>query len=255
MREKKRLEAWIDGAALTGVDGRILLRQIEDEAPQIETTYGDIPGGGRMLLNQRRVGRRLSIVFALRELYDLPARARIIDAVNAWAQGEWLEVSYRPDQRMRVRCVGVTAMGSARDVHAEYRLNFDDLAAPYWEDKHTQILQLGGTYNQGSIYVPGTADAIAEAQIVPTAALNAVTLNVGNSSITLNGLNVQAGSALTIDHDDRGLIRIAANGTGKISCRTPASDDDLIAHPGQMTIGFSADAYCAVTVRIRGRWL
>lgn len=256
MRELRRQNAWIDGESLRGLDGRIIVRRILEDAPQVEMTYGDIPGGhGQRYLGRRRINRRVSIVIAIRELYDLSARARVVDAVNAWAKDGVLTVSYRPNQRLLVRRAGPAATGDVRDYNADIQIDFDAPASPFWEDAFPARLSLSGESGSGSVVVTGTAPGLAAVTVTPEAALTALTVTAGATAMAFEGLAIPAGQPVTIDHDDHGYLRIASGGASLLSKRTAASADELLGGPGPCACAFTADAACQVDFAIRGRYL
>ena len=252
----KPLNAWINNISLQGLDGRILIQGINDNAPQTEILYADNPGRpGQRLLTRRRVNRRISITFAIRELRDLAARAAIVDKVNGWAQDGVLQISNRPEQQLRVVCAGRASITSPRDYTEEFKIDYDAAASPYWEDRTPQALTITGSSGIGSLLNRGTADAMAAVTVTPTGgALGALTISVGACTFSFSGLSVANNTPLRIDYDERGILRVLAGNASRISCRTAISDDDLIAAPGINAVSFLADTACAVRVEVRGTW-
>lgn len=257
----KPLNVWLNNVSLQGMDGRILVQGVSDNPPQTEILYGDNPGRmGQRLLARRRVNRRVSVAFAIRELRDLAARAAILDRVNGWAQDGVLKVSNRPGQQLRVLCAGRATIMTPRDYTEEFRIDFDAAVCPFWEDTAPQTAALSGASGRFAIYNLGTADAEPTVTVTPTGgALSYFFINIGQTgnfpSFSLNDLNIPQGTALRIYYDDNGILRIMAGTDSLMSCRSEASADDLKAFPGQNYINFLANTACDVSVEVKSRWL
>ncbi len=251
----RKLEAWINGVPLSGV-GRILIQDIADNVPETEITYGDSPDRmGQRLLARRRLSRRVNIEFAVRELTDLAARAAAVDRVNAWAQDGILEVGHRPGQRLRVICSARASIQKPRDYTEAFTVSFEAVW-PYWEDASPYITEMSGASGSGVLINYGTMDSYVSASVTPqSAALTALTLTVGSTSFSLTGLNVAAGTALTIGYDERGLLLIRAGNVGLLGCRSEQSSDDMAAAPGRNSVSFTANTACSVRLEVRGSWL
>lgn len=256
MRALKRLDAWLNGQSLRAVDGIILVPQITEDAPQIETTYGENPGGhGQRLLQRRRVSRRITITVQLRELYDLARRAETLDALNAWAQDGLLQVSYRPGKQIPVQCVSRPAMGAAREVTGEYTIGFDAAVQPFWEDIVPTSLTLTGAEASGTLIVPGTQPTRVTATVTPTGgALSEFSISAGACAFAFAGLDVAQGTPVTIEYIGHDILAVTAGGVSLLDKRAAASDDDLLVDPGRRPVAFEADTACTVTVYARGLW-
>ena len=255
MREMRRLNAWLNGQDLRSLDPRILIREINEGAPEVETEYGAHAGWpGQYLLGSERRNRRITITFAVRELYDTAERARVIDAVNAWAQDGYLMVSYRPQRRIWVHRVAPAAPDTIRDYTAVYSVAFDAAASPYWEDVTTTSWTATGSSASGTLSALGNRPIRVTASVVPSGTLNTCSITVGSTSMSFTGLSVASGKTLAIAYDEQGILSIQADGAGKLSCRSAASSDDLIALPGDTAVSFTAGVSCAVTLEARALW-
>ena len=256
MRALKRVDAWINRASLRAVDDIILIQQINEEPPQIAVTYGENPGwNGQRLLQRNRTTRRITITFQLRELYDLSRRARVIDAINGWAQDGILQVSYRSGQQIRVYCVNRPTMGAARDVLEEYTIGFEAAVSPFWEDAQPVSLSLSGTDESGTLFVPGTEPCRLTTEITPTGGtLTEFTITAGGSVFAFSGLDIAQDTPIKIAYTDDGYLTVSAANTSLLPCRSAASADDLLVSPGVQTISFEADVACDVTIYARGLW-
>lgn len=251
------IEAAINGQPLRGVDPRILLRETADGGAQIEQTWADSPGrpGQRRALRKDRA-RRLTVTFAIRELYDLTLRAQVVDAVNAWARDGWLEYATRPDQRIHVYCAGLAAVGASRDYTEEFTVSFDAAPSPYWQSRQPGAYSYAGARGGGTVTNLGSAPTELRLTVTPTGGrLDTLTLTLGAQTMTFADLAVASGTALALGYDDDGYQYIRAGSASKLSCRAAASADDLILDPGGAAFGFTANVACNVSVEVIHKWL
>lgn len=257
MREQKRLNAWINGAALRDIDNRIHVVDIRENAPEQELTWADLPGrNGQRLMGRVRRNKQITIEFDIRELFNLADRAQIVDAVNAWARDGVLEVSHRPEKRIRVVLAKAAELNGARDVTGSYTVDFDAAATPYWEAKEAVELHLTGSSAGGALEIPGSAEAKPEIYITPSSGtLNTLRVSFGLYTMNFTGLGVAAGNTLAITHDDRGVLVIADPATSKLDKRTAESADDFSAAPGYTVASYTANTSCAAVFAVRGWYL
>ena len=252
----RHVEAWMDGVALSSV-GPFLLQQIQEEPPETEQTSYARPGmDGQWAGPTRRTALRIVLMVAIRELYDLPRRAMLAEALAVWANGKILQTSNRPGRRLRVRCTGAPALGAVRDYTQEMRVELTAWAPPYWEDEIAERLTLTGSTGSGTIRLPGTADApvAVTVTVTPESALTDLSLTVGENTITLAERAVPADTPLTLDRDEEDNLRITAAGVSQLRKRTAASADDLYCPPGNVEISFTANAAVELDALARGRW-
>lgn len=258
MRELKRLDVWIDDASLRGVDDRINIVDIHEDAPETELTWGDIPGRhGQRLLSRVRKSLKVGIEFDIRELFDVARRAEIVGAVNAWAADGVLKVSHRPGQRLRVFRSSAAAINAARDVTGTYTVEFQATASPFWEDETPTTLTMTGTGQTLPMLIPGNVTAVPEITVKPTGgALATLSLGFGGTSMSFTSLAVARNDVLKITHDENGWLVIAVGSTNKMSKRDAESADDFEAQPGRLAqLSFSSSVACEVTWSVRGRYL
>lgn len=254
----RHLRAWLDDAELEGIDSRINIRKIQEDAPQMSIQYAARAGGpGQYLLTRARLAKKVTIEYAILELYDLAARAAIVDAVNGWAAaGRLLKISNRPGKRLGVVMTQVGSIGDPRNVADTYRVELSALDSPFWEDEIPARWSGTGTTGSGALILPGTTEGRAEATVTPTGgALSSVALSVGGSTFELTGMSVAQGTPLRIAYDAEGVLTMTAGGVSVLSARTAGSSDDLSAAPGRVPVSFEASTACAVVIEMRGRWL
>ena len=251
----RHVEAWMDGVALSSV-GRVLIRQVHEEAPSLAIQTGEKAAGyGQRLLSKKRQSLKVSLDCQIRELFDLAARSRAAEEISRWAQGSILELSNHADRRLHAYCSAEPALGDVRDYTASIRVEFTADAVPYWEDRAPAQLVKTGSSGSGSLLVPGTAEAPMCVTVKPTGgALSSFTVDVDGQQIALSGLSVAQNALLLIERDARDDLVIRSGETRLMNKRSAASADDLFVKPGIASVSFTANTACDVTFSIRGRW-
>ena len=263
MREMRRQDVWIGGRSLRDLDARIVSVSIEETDNQIEETFSQTPGrAGQRLLERKRIGKVISVDFALREIYDLASRSEIIDAVNGWAAGAgYIEISTRPGKRILAPCRQFATPGTIRDYTTKIRLEFQADLSPFWEDTKPARLTLSGSTASGQLLMRGTYHGLVEASVsTSSGSITSLTVSVTGadghvSSIALSSISVASGTAIVIGHDANGIFSINAGSTSLLSKRTAASSDELTASPGKATVSITANVAVSAEITGRGRWL
>lgn len=250
----RHVEAWMDGVALSSV-GPYLIQGVTEDAPELETYLAAGLRDGQWLTGLRRRSLAVTLRVAIRELFDLSRRAWAAEQLAAWAQGAVLELSNRPERRLRVACTGAPALGDVRSYTEELRVTWTAYAPPCWEDRTPAKLLLTGSEGEGTMQIPGTAETAVCLAVTPESALTDFSVTVGGNTISLSELAIPAGETLVIDRDDWDRLRITGGGVSLLSRRSAASADDLIVPPGSSQVGFGANVNCDVTATVRGRWL
>jgi len=254
---KRHLDVWINNMSLRDADPRIIITNIRDNPPEIETTFGQYAGRhGQRIMSQFRVQREIGVDFRLKELYSLSARQKIIDAVCAWAQPGYLTTSLQPEKRIYVHVTAWPGVVSARDYTEEFSVEFTASAQPFWEDIAAQACVISGAASgAGTLANLGNQDAVCDVEATVTnGTLTSFSAQVGETSIELANLSVAAGGKVAIRHDEFGNLMIYAGGVSALSKRTAQSADELIAAPGRNDVTITADATVSVTVSARGRY-
>lgn len=253
----RRQNVWINDKALRDVDPRVLIRAITEPDNEVESEFGSFAGRyGRIpLLRPVRRSKKVEVEFAIRELYDLPARARVLDAVNGWAQDGVMMISSRPDQRLRVYCAQRASGGNLRDYTATYKISFETGGVPFWEDLTPVSALLDQNAATQELYIPGTAETVADVSITLGAAATFLRVVVRGGDLMTRTINLfnddgfAAGTTIELTHDEHGIL------TGPLEYRNGASDDDLYVSPGLAEVSIMGSGNFTATVSARGRWL
>jgi hypothetical protein len=160
--------------------------------------------------------------------------------------GTELEISDRPGEVLQVICTEPPYVPDHLSWADSISITFQTMEKPFWEKKTPETLTLeSGTTGSGELYVPGNIEeAVVEVEAAPASGTLAnITLTVGDTSITLNGINATAEAPLRITYDRRGIQSIKRGTTSVMDKRTAASADDLLAKCGAVSaVSFSASA-------------
>ena len=255
-----RFEAWLDGAPLSSIAEEIYIRDIRHTPASPQDTvsaYGGRDGG---LLTRRYIGSaEVTIAFEI-HAYGIERRQEICDLINAWAlKGGYLTTNDKPDKRLNVVCSQPPAIESALKWTDEVSLKFTAYALPYWEDLKPKKLTLTGTSASGSLKVNGYADrayVTANVKVTGSSNLTTLTLTAGNTTITLDSLNLAQNSVIRLVYDDRHILSLLAGNTRISPKRTPESDDDLRLETGQNnTVTISANTAVQADFEARGLYM
>lgn len=250
----------MDGVQLSAI-GPIIIQQVQEPAADMEITYGTRPGrGGQDVLTSRRKALKVTIETAIRELFDLGRRAKVLQAMAGWAKGSVLELSNHPGQQLHVKCRSFPALGAVRDYTQGIQIELEADEIPYWEEKVPVQGSGSGTSGSVSLFIPGTADEIpVDASFTPESGLTALTVTAAcggvTKSIALSGMGVASGTAVRFTHDAGGRLEITAGTTSLLRYRSAASSDDLTIPAGTATLTWSGNAYGPMRFSARGRWL
>ena len=254
----RHIDAWMDGVALTNI-GPILIRQVYEDPPTLEISTGEKPGRyGQRMLQRKRQSLKVAIECQIRELYDLPKRARIVEEMARWASGSVLQLSNHPGRQLHVYCSGEPTLGDVRDYTSAIRMEFTADDVPFWEDKAPTRVTLSGDDEEDELMIPGTVPAPVSLTVTvssaSSAALTDFSVTVGDQTIVLDELEIAAAGTVTFERDARDNLMIRSGTTSLLSKRTAESADDLLAGPGVTAVSFTSDVACSVVYSVRGRW-
>ena len=256
---RTRYEAMMDGIPLSSIDPAIIVTDIQEVAPNVRRTTANYPtGDGQRVLRTVRQSLVVTVCFEIHD-QNVRRRADICERVQKWAQGRFLAVNYRPEQRLRVVCETPPQIASSLVWTQQLKATFAAYAVPFWEDALATMITITGN-GSASSYVRGTAkEALVEATVQNTgsAAITAATLKAGSSTLAFSGISIPAKGSIVIAYDDDRVLSAKIGSTSVLARRTTASDDDLLAPCGQkVTFSVSgAGAGAKTTFSVRGWYL
>lgn len=220
----------LDGVSLAGLDDRICILDIREEAPKQRLSSVPLPQGGQTMTPMRE-SLTVRVTFAIHEEQPHLRRAALQN-VLAWAvKGGALTISDRPNQRLMVVCTELPAM-SAEDWTETLTLAFTTTRCPYWEDAEATFFN---TNTAASLTFPGTADSTPVSVTVTNNTAETVTrlsLQCGPDWIFFENIYLPAGSKCYVEEKD-GLLTAFIMGESILQHRTAASADLLLAPCGK----------------------
>lgn len=255
-----RYEVWLNGVALSDIDSRILILDIEHSDPVVERKQSRIAGRNGLFTDDLYIGpRSVTITFQLRA-YDTQDKQIACQAIEQWAmQGGKLETSDREGQGLMCVCDAPPHVVSVKNWLDTHSVTFTAYSYPFWQENIPNTLTLSGTAVNGStMRINGTAKrAYVNVFATPSSGtLTSLTVTANDSTMTLQGISVGSGNTLEISYDDNMILRIKSGNTSYLNKRTPASSDDLIAKCGEEnTFSFSANTPVQITFSVKGAWL
>lgn len=252
-----RLEAWMDGVALTSISPVIFIEEISTAPAGVQITSAELAGrNGVRQLNTRRSQPSVTITLRILE-GNRVARQAIYQQVVSWASGSRLRISDRPEQELRCVCTAMPALSNVMKWIEPVSITLTGLEHAFWEDRVVSTLTLSGTSGSGNLYVPGNGGEVC-GEVVATPAsgtLNTLTLTVGQTSMSFSSLGATGGSPFKISYDERLLQSIKVGNSSAMSKRSGASADDLLGVCGKInTISMTANVSTSVVFRFRGAW-
>lgn len=250
-------EAYIDGVALTSLDGRIRIVRVSEDAPALTVKNYAKPNGGvfapEYTLEQRKVKIGVG-VFAPR----MEERMAVMHRVLEWAGGRELCLSYRPGKRLLVRMNGAPAYTSD-DWSQQCDISFGTLAVPYWESSEESKSTLNGRNANGALMLTGTQDgAVVDCTVSNTSGTvcTSLVLECGETILEFAGTNlIPSGRSLIISHDEYGIFSAKVLNGSRLGNRSAESSDFLLAKAGGNTVKLTADVNVTATFAARGLWL
>lgn len=251
----RHIDATMDGVALSTIGG-IIVREVHEDAPTVEITNGERPGGyGQLVLGKKRQSLKVAIECLITEIHNLATRTAKAEALAKWANGSVLELSNHPGRVLNGYLSGEPTLGEVRDYNSALRVEFTADQVPYWEDKTATTATDSGTEESGTLTVPGSVKTPVMVTVKPSSStVTSFSVTVGGQTIALTDISVGTLQTLYIDRDERDNLRIRRGSTSYMSYRTAASADDLMVSPGTVSYSFTASAAVNVTFSFKGRW-
>lgn len=250
-----RYEVTLNGIALSSVHPDILILDVNYAAPGYEReTFTSAKRHGARIHRLYKGQASVTISFAVRA-YDIRTRQQIVQEICKWAKnGGDLQINDRPGQKLVCVCEALPAVSSVQKWTDTLYMTFTAYNLPYWQATKAVALEMTGTSESGTLFIPGSApETMVEATITANAALSSISLTVGDTTLQLTGLSISAESTIVISYDADMIQSIKTGTTSLLSKRSGA--DDLIAACGETnTFSFVSSASCTVEFRARGCW-
>lgn len=251
---KTPFDCALNGVLLSSLDEAICLRDIREEAPRLRTSALALPTEGQRLLRQQRESLTVQILFAIHAEDPIRRRA-VLQAVHAWAaRGGILTVTDRPGQQLTVLCTALPAM-AAEDWTETLTIAFTSERVPCWEAAE-EVSASGSEVL--TLDAPGTAESapVDVAVINDTAQIvDDLTLYCGGTRMAFTGLHMPSGGVFLLIQSG-GVLSAQVDGVSALHCRTPESDDLLLAPCGRSCVVYASAAEpLQATFTVRGRYL
>lgn len=253
-----RYEVTLGGKKLSAVDENLLILDVAYSAPNYSNeAYKVANRDGARVYNRYRDKASVTVTFEL-HIYDTVKRQTALQNVITWAKnGGVLKINDRANQQLNVICDGYPAINSVRNWTDPLSITFSAYAKPWWEDTKETVVTLTGKNARGTLKVPGNAGkAYVGVQVTTAAAITSLTVKVGDTSITLNGLSVASGKTITFSYSAGMILSIKTGSTSLLNKRTAGSSDDLIATAGaDNAVSVTASGNVTAKFTVRGVWM
>ena len=251
---KTPFDCALNGVLLSSLDEAICVQDIREEAPKLRTSALSLPMEGQRLLRQQRESLTVQVIFAI-HAEDPVRRRAVLQNVLAWAaQGGLLTTLDRPGQQLSVLCTALPAM-SAEDWAAPLTLSFTSVRVPYWEA--TDEVTVSGSAVL-TLDTPGTAESAPVDVVVindTTSLVDTLTLYCGGTRMEFTDLHLPS-SGMFLLLQSGGILSAQVAGRSVLPCRTPESDDLLLAPCGRSCVVYASAAEpLQATFTVRGRYL
>lgn len=249
-----RYEVLLNDIPLSSIDSMIYVSDIGYTPIALQYSTSRIAGlDGVRTTGKRLETNRIAVAFELRQ-YRTEKRQNALQAIIKWcASGGWLETSDRPGQHIYVKCSRFPAVASALRWLDSLTIEFTAFDYPYWTDKIANVVTVASG-SSDTLYLPGAFPSFVEAVITPSGAITGFTLGCSGTSIQITDVSITTPITLTYTEEHH-LLHIQTYGIPILDKRTAASDDDLIAMPGNNTVSFSAVGSASCEFSARGVYL
>ena len=251
----------LNGNYLDELHELIVIRSVNDGYPEeTENTVPLMGGVGLKVTDQHWNQLEVTVSFGIMvQKLDMALRQEILDAVKNWAlQKGWLTVSYKPGRRMYVDKVVLPAAANLWEWTKDFTVSFIARNIPFWQQETPDVVTVG-TAMKVSRYVPvaGMLRTVLDFECENQSGMTISSLSVQaqGSIIQLAGFSLASGKILSINHGTDGRLRITADGSSILDCRTEGSSDDLYVDPGSRQVQVIAQRSGRMVMSATGRYL
>ena len=252
---KCRFDVLLNDVSLLSLNDSIYITDISYQPPEYSFNVSRYAGrSGGYVVSNRKEKAVVRVSFEL-HIYGTQQRQNACQEIVSWAKaGGKLQTSDRVDQYLQCVCTSIPSVESALRWTDTLTLEFTAFSVPYWQGVYAAGTTITGASATGDIFVPGNAETRSDVEITANAAITALTVGFGSSSIALSGLTVTQGGVITFSHDQNGILSIKQGTTSLLDKRTAASSDDLAADCGNIAISVTADASVTAKFSAKGVW-
>ena len=256
---KSQSMIYVDGIPLSAVDNDLVVSSINEGAVSMNPTASSLgrSWGQHLDLMEMR-SKDITLTFVAAKPRDLERRATLIDALIRWAAGEHkIKLSYKPDRYLLATCVTFPQIQDLYKWTNALTVTWRAYDVPFWQaDQSSKVSTTVSASSSRSQFVSnvGTAETPLRVAYTPTESLHEIYISDGSNTIGINGLNISAGTALSIDVDSADRLVVTAGGTSFLSNVTTDSADLLMVKPGGTTFSVYADAAGTCSMISKARW-
>lgn len=255
----RHVEAWINGKSIFEASPLVILREPRIDPMEEELTTAERPGQpGALLISNKRTRLTVTLGFVLRNIFDLAARDKALEAVNGWAKDGILTLSSKPFRRLQMIVTKRASMGEIRDYNTVYSIECAAIACPFWQGTSPSYNAATGASGTIPLRPEGTVERVPlEFTVTPaSAALTSFSISVNGQQMAFSGFSLPQSKSLKLFYDENMLQWITLDGASSLGARTRESADQLFVVPGQAnSISFTANTSVAVEVSARRLFL
>ena len=209
---RTKVSVSLDGTGLSELDQRLIIQSVNEQAPSWNIgAVNRFARYGQRVTSMEKRYREVVIQFAIAEHRDMIARESVLQRVRDWARGGgWLEISYRPFERLHVVCAAMPAVGGITKWAENYSLTFRAYGVPEWENKIPDSVETTGASGTASLTVlPSEGGPLrVEAANSSGSACETLSFSANGQSMAFASLALASGETFLLDYDEENRQRI-----------------------------------------------
>lgn len=251
----------LNGVRPADIDPAVVLLDVRESPAEVAVTTHAIAGRPGQRQGRTHV-RALTVALDLEIHESDPTRRKAIaGSLARWAApGGWLTVDDRPGQRLLVACDAPPALPSALHWTQPVTVTLTAREAPWWQEIAPVTVSAPSPAASGALSLRPTGDLPTPLEFTATntgsGVLTAFSLTCAHGALRLDGLTWPPGAALTLAHDERGVLALRLDGASVLALRTPESADEVLLPPREeSSVAWAAAGPVAVALAARGRCL
>lgn len=194
----------IDGISIESVSPCVRVLDVVELQPSRTTNAQERLGApGSVITRDHINSRQVRVQFALLTS-DYAQRTAALSDIAAWAtQGQWLQISDRPGQRLQVICTDTPLSMSKRKWTDLCEMTFTAFNVPFWEDVLPVSVGVNGAASATLTLRPSgnVRQVPLRCAVTPkSGTLSTLTIAANGAKMSFSGLAVPAGKTLSIDY-------------------------------------------------------